>query len=156
YGDTVSVEVAFTAGAKVGTGKVSFSSRFTGSVNGNLPYTTVSIVDFANTGVTTVAHNATLTGNGTTGSPLGVTVPLTLGGSAPSDEAVIVVFNDAEKGNGIEGHGGAGGTAVKGIAAGNGSKGGGVGVSGEGGKTNSANAGIGVVARGGMSDAGEG
>src|SRR5262249_13106360 len=48
FGDTVSVEVAFTAGAKVGTGKVSFSSRFSGSVNGNLPYTTVSIVDFAN------------------------------------------------------------------------------------------------------------
>src|SRR5215471_7055250 len=72
YGDTVSVEVAFTAGGKIGTGKVSFSSRFSGSINGNLPYTTLSIVDFANSGVTTVAHNSTLTGSGTAGAPLGV------------------------------------------------------------------------------------
>jgi len=72
YGDTLSLEVAFNASAKIATGKVSFSSRFTGSVNGNLPYTTVSIVDFANGGVTTVAHDQTLMGDGTAASPLGV------------------------------------------------------------------------------------
>src|SRR5215471_7736181 len=100
FGDTVSVEVAFTAGAKVGTGKVSFSSRFTGSVNGNLPYTTVSIVDFANSGVTTVVHDQTLIGNGTVGSPLGVSVPMTLRGSVPFSVGgeVLFVSNDAGEG----------------------------------------------------------
>jgi hypothetical protein len=45
-------------------------------VNGNLPYTSVSIVDFANSGVSAVAHDSTLTGDGTAGSPLGVASPL--------------------------------------------------------------------------------
>jgi len=91
YGDTLSLEVAFNAAAKVGTGKISFSSRFSGSVNGNLPYTTVSIVDFANGGVAAVSHDGTLTGNGTNGSPLGVAVPLNLNASV--SDPVISITN---------------------------------------------------------------
>jgi hypothetical protein len=72
FGSAVAVEVHFTASSQVGTGKVSFSSRFTASADVNLPHTLVSIVDFANTGVTSVAHDGTLTGNGTSGAPLGV------------------------------------------------------------------------------------
>jgi hypothetical protein len=72
FGDTLGVEVTFNASSHVGTGKVSLSSRFTGSVNGNLPYTAVSIVDFANSGIASVVHDGTLTGNGTSGAPLGV------------------------------------------------------------------------------------
>ena len=72
FGSTLGVEVRFTASGQVGTGKLSFSSRFTGSVNGNLPYTPVSIVDFANGGVTAVSHDGTLSGDGTPGAPLGV------------------------------------------------------------------------------------
>src|SRR5215471_4253472 len=68
YGSIVSVEVNFTAGAQTGSGKISFSSRFTSTVNGNLPYTTVSIVDFGGT----VSHDATLTGDGSPSSPLGI------------------------------------------------------------------------------------
>jgi len=185
FGDTVSVEVAFTAGAKVGTGKVSFSSRFTGSVNGNLPYTTVSIVDFANSGVTTVVHDQTLIGNGTAGSPLGVTVPLTLGGSTlAADEPILFVFNTTQQGTGIEAQSGDGGTAVIGIGNVDGSTGvagtggtgiktgggtgvvatggpgngvkGGTGLEARGGGSSGSDAGVGVVAQGGDSDNGTG
>src|SRR5262249_32031481 len=41
-------------------------------VNGNLPFTTVSIVDFANPGLASVAHDQSLTGDGTPPSPLGI------------------------------------------------------------------------------------
>src|SRR5215471_17146470 len=130
YGDTVSLEVAFTAGSKIGTGKVSFSSRFSGSVNGNLPYTTVSIVDFANGGVTAVshdgtlngdgtpgaplgvvagtvaiAHDPTLLGNGTNGTPLGVAVPLKLTG-APGSKASVIEATNSLGGFGVSATGG--------------------------------------------------
>src|SRR5215510_109915 len=68
YGNIVSLEVSFTAGGQTGSGKISFSSRFTITVNGNLPYTTVSIVDFGGT----ISHDATLTGDGSPASPLGI------------------------------------------------------------------------------------
>jgi hypothetical protein len=161
YGDTVSIEVAFGAGGKIGTGKVSFSSRFSGSVNGNLPYTTVSIVDFANGGVTTVAHDSTLTGNGTAGAPLGVAVPLTLTGAPGSDSSVIEVTNSLG-GRGITA---TGGKAVGFLVGGDGirAKGGdapipGAGVVALGGNTTGANlqSGDGIVAFPGVADAGSG
>jgi hypothetical protein len=186
YGDTVSVEVAFTAGGRIGTGKVSFSSRFSGSVNGNLPYTTVSIVDFANSGVTAVshdgtlngdgtpgaplgvvagtvaiAHDPTLLGNGTNGTPLGVAVPLKLTGAPGSDSTVVQVTNSLG-GTAITATGGkavgflVGGTAIR-------SKGGdaplpGAGVFAIGGDTTGANfqSGDGIVAVPGVADAGSG
>jgi hypothetical protein len=68
YGNIVSLEISLTASGQTGSGKISFSSRFTSAVNGNLPYTTVSIVDFGGT----VTHDSTLTGDGSPGSPLGI------------------------------------------------------------------------------------
>jgi hypothetical protein len=47
YGDSVCLKVNVTTNAQVGTGDVSFSSRFTQSVNGALPFATLSIVNFA-------------------------------------------------------------------------------------------------------------
>src|SRR5215471_15661889 len=186
FGDTVSVEVAFTAGAKVGTGKVSFSSRFSGSVNGNLPYTTVSIVDFANSGVTAVshdgtlngdgtpgaplgvvagtvaiAHDPTLLGNGTNGTPLGVAVPLKLTG-APGSKASVIEATNSLGGFGVSA---TGGKAVGFLLGGSGvnAKGGaaplpGAGVVAAGGDTTGANfqSGDGIVAFPGVADSGSG
>src|SRR5215469_4301898 len=46
YGDSIYAKVNFTASSQVGSGNVTFSSRFTNAVNGNLPYTPVAIVNF--------------------------------------------------------------------------------------------------------------
>ena len=186
YGDTVSLEVAFTAGSKIGTGKVSFSSRFSGSVNGNLPYTTVSIVDFANGGVTAVshdgtlngdgtpgaplgvvagtvaiAHDPTLLGNGTDGTPLGVAVPLKLTG-APGSKSSVIEATNSLGGFGVSA---TGGKAVGFLLGGSGvnAKGGaaplpGAGVVAAGGDTTGANfqSGDGIVAFPGVADSGSG
>jgi len=72
FGDSVTVKISFTAGAQAGTGKLSLSSQFVSPVNGNLPFTTVSIVDFANPGLASVTHDQSLTGDGTPPSPLGI------------------------------------------------------------------------------------
>ena len=47
YGDSVCLKVNITASAVVGTGDVSLSSKFTQSVNGALPFVTISVVNFA-------------------------------------------------------------------------------------------------------------
>ena len=48
YTDTVCARVTFTSGATVGTTIIKYSSKFTGiaGIVGNLPYLTVSVVDF--------------------------------------------------------------------------------------------------------------
>jgi hypothetical protein len=89
FGDTLGVEVSFSAGSHVGTGKVSFLSRFTGSVNGSLPYTAVSIVDFANSGLASIVHDGTLAGNGTSATPLAVVA----GSVAVATDATTLIGN---------------------------------------------------------------
>jgi hypothetical protein len=73
YGDSLSVKVSLMAGAQAGPGRVSLSSQFLSVVNGDLPFTTVSVVDFANSGTSAVAHDQTLMGDGTGAMPLGIT-----------------------------------------------------------------------------------
>jgi hypothetical protein len=46
YGNSLCLRVNFKAGGQVGSGKISFQSRFDRVVNGNLPYDVISIVDF--------------------------------------------------------------------------------------------------------------
>jgi hypothetical protein len=142
YGDTVSVEVALLTGGQVVTGKISFSSRFTGSVNGNLPYTTVSLVNFAPGEVSSVVHDATLVGTGSSNLPLGVAVPLTLSGAASdSTNAVLDVTNTVGSANlpvAIKAQGASGGVMGNAMEA-------------EGGDGN--NGGIGFIAVGGNSSA---
>jgi hypothetical protein len=50
----------------------------------------------------TVAHDATLTGNGTVGSPLGMAIPLNLTGSVGGGGSIITVTN-AASGTGVSG-----------------------------------------------------
>src|SRR6185295_4342611 len=49
-----------------------------------------------------VAHNATLQGNGTTASPLGIAVPLTLSGSVDAG-AILSAANSSTAGDGVSG-----------------------------------------------------
>ncbi len=95
-----------------------------------------------------VAHDLTLQGNGTSGSPLGVAVPLALTGSSSPTE-LVRVLNTATSGAGVFGGGGPGGTGVK--AAGGKSTGarGGGGVEATGGDSTVDGGGVGVSATGG-------
>ncbi|MBI3950448.1 MAG: hypothetical protein HY314_08350 [Acidobacteria bacterium] len=53
--------------------------------------------------LTSVAHNTTLTGNGTVGTPLGVAVPLSLSGSAISGESIFTATNNSGGGDAVAG-----------------------------------------------------
>ena len=72
FGECFSVKVSLIAAAQAGPGKLSLSSQFVSPVNGNLPFTTVAIVDFANSGTSSVTHDQTLIGDGTIAMPLGI------------------------------------------------------------------------------------
>ena len=113
-----------------------------------------------------VFHDATLTGNGTTGSPLGVAIPLQLSGSGPGVD-ILKVTNAAAQGFGIFTRGGdalpvsgsAPGNGLRAFGGDNGNPGpfgvfiGGSGVLGAGGKGVTINnpGGIGVLGIGGES-----
>ena len=65
--------------------------------------------------ITSVAHDASLAGNGAGGSPLGVALPLSLSGSASgSGIALVTIRNSASGNHGIEGDGGPAGAGVVG------------------------------------------
>ncbi len=102
----------------------------------------------------TVSHDMTLQGNGTSGSPLAVAVPLVLTGSS-SPLGLVRVTNTAAQGIGVYGAGGPEGTGVAatgGATSGSGHEGG-VGVRATGGGGSSgAPGGPGVVAFAGDSD----
>ena len=107
-----------------------------------------------------IPHDATLRGNGTAVSPLGVAVPLTLGGSVSG--SIINVSNLSGDGSGVTATGGdntTGGTGGAGViaAGGQGNGIGGSGVKGTGGNTvGLLTGGPGVVAQGGDSTLGAG
>ena len=107
-------------------------------------------------GLQTVFHDATLTGNGTAGSPLGVAVPLILRGSVELGGGVIQATNTAEFGGGVMANGGPGGTGVFGRGGVSTSGDVGVGVEARGGNSDSSFGGAGAVAVGGLSDSGTG
>jgi hypothetical protein len=126
----------------------------------------------ATNALTGVAHNTTLTGNGTQASPLAVSIPLILTGSViGSPDAVIQAFNGTAGGRGIIAGGGnsdddrAGGSGIRALGGGSDGTGGsgveavggsssgfgGNGVSATGGSSNIGVGGIGVSAIGGAS-----
>ncbi|HYL99748.1 MAG TPA: hypothetical protein VEZ90_12395 [Blastocatellia bacterium] len=72
FGDSISVKVNLIASVQTGTGKVSFSGPTVSPINGLLPFTTVAIVDFANSGTSAVTHDQSLIGDGTAAMPLGI------------------------------------------------------------------------------------
>jgi hypothetical protein len=146
-GDTTIFEDKF---GNVGIGTDTPASRLT--VNGTIqsmsggfrfPDGTVQTTS-ATSALFTVAHNATLTGNGTGLSPLGVAVPLFLMGSNPSN-SIFQVANTAATGTGVRAVGGDGNNAL-----------GGIGVSASGGSSDGNGGGDGVVASGGNSNSNDG
>jgi hypothetical protein len=101
-------------------------------------------------GGSSVLHNATLMGSGTSASPLGVAVPLSLRGSVPIGAlipSVAQITNTEPGGTAISGRGGS-------LSAGTGADNGGVGVEGIGGSGLSSITfgGVGVAALGGNSN----
>ncbi|MCI0387302.1 MAG: hypothetical protein MOB07_00815 [Acidobacteria bacterium] len=99
-----------------------------------------------------VAHNATLSGNGTGAMPLGVAVPLSLSGSTGSAGPILVIDNGS--GPGLSATGSVGGTGVT-ANGGGGSNIGGSGVQARGGD-GSGVGGNGAVFFGGIGDGGGG
>jgi hypothetical protein len=114
-------------------------------------------------GLTSIFHDATLTGNGTSGSSLGVAVPLALAGAVPPTApfaAVITATNTAEHGFGVNARGGnsrGGNDGGYGVGAfgGNSDLHGGAGVNAFGGNGNEGG-GLGVIASGGAGNSGGG
>ena len=117
----------------------------------------------ATNGLSSVFHDTTLNGNGTSGSPLGLTVPLTLTGF--SDQPIFSIQNTF-RGDGINATGGSptccfdGGVGVRGFGGDSPSIKGGAGMTAEGGKHTETqfpnDGGDGIRARGGDSVAGIG
>src|SRR5215471_346229 len=106
-------------------------------------------------GGTTVAHDSTLTGNGTSGIPLGVALPLVLTGSG--GQGVIQVTSQTFLGPGLLAVGGETGPGVSGFGGKGGTlAGGGTGVEAVGGKSDMLSGGFGVFSQGGESGSGDG
>ena len=107
-----------------------------------------------------VAHDGTLTGNGTAGSPLGVSLPLILSGAFPRDpvsfaNGIIRVTNTGLFGSAVEAEGGPRGDGV--VAQGGSNEfGGGDGVHAFGGSSTGGTGGDGALAFGGNSFNGNG
>ena len=99
-------------------------------------------------GLATVSRDATLKGDGTQASPLGLSVPLILNGQL-GVRGVIQATNTATTGIGVVGNGGGSGSGVMGIGANTGTGFGGRGVTARGGSSNGFVGGIGLEALGG-------
>lgn len=98
------------------------------------------------TGSIGVVHNATLAGDGTSGSPLGLAVPLIFAGNVSDGNGVITVTNVAPGGPAVFAVGGNSSPTI----------GGGSGLISLGGSGNSAPGGAGLVSFGGNADMGSG
>jgi hypothetical protein len=157
---------------KVGIGTVTPTSTLTvqGMIQTTLggykfPDGTVQTTSAANA-LLTVIHDATLTGNGTSASPLGVAIPLILTGAVDNGNGVITVTNTAPGGPGtfsVGGSasatigGGSGLLALGGTGGGGGSTTpGGVGLVGFGGSASIGSGGTGGTLIGGVSTGGNG
>ena len=106
----------------------------------------------ATSGMGSVAHDSTLTGDGTSGSPLGVAVPLNLTGAIGFGGSIIKATNTAANGYGVEAVGGASGVFATGGDSSSGF--GGDGVTATGGNGSSGTGGHGVFAQGGSGSQG--
>jgi hypothetical protein len=94
---------------KVGIGTMSPGSKLTvagliESLSGGIkfPDGTTQTTAAAPNALSSVAHNGTLTGNGTSGMPLGVTVPLILNGTVGPPNAIVTATNTGS-GTGVKG-----------------------------------------------------
>ena len=143
--------------SKIASGQVvkSFNGLFdnvTLAAGSNISITplgnTLTIASTAS-GPGSVVHDATLTGNGTAGSPLGIKSPLTL---TASIGPVIRATSSGVASTGVEGNGGPSGPGVDAFGGDSNSSFGGPGVNAIGGSSDSGFGGIGLVAHGGVSN----
>jgi hypothetical protein len=143
----------------VGIGTDSPTSRLTvagmiASTSGGIRFPDGTIQATSATGALfSVPHDATLMGDGTAGSPLGISVPLLLRGPAMTAESFVLTVELESGGSGVLSKGGdssdsTGGTGIFG-EGGSGAELGGTGVSAKGGFSGTGEGGIGVNARGG-------
>jgi hypothetical protein len=179
--DTIHLANNAVTGAKIANGTLvrSLNGLFdnvTVAAGANITITpSGNTLTIAATGVLAdVAHNTTLTGNGTQASPLGVAVPLKLSGGVQFG-SVLEVSNTNEGSNGVTvnagsgtfggnavvatggtGTTGLGGIGVRGDGGGSFSGGGGAGTAGVGGDTFSGVGGTGVIAQAGEAINGNG
>jgi hypothetical protein len=100
-------------------------------------------------GLASIFHDTTLTGNGTSSSPLGVAIPLILTGSVDNGNGVITVTNTAAGGPAVFATGGNASVSVGGGA-------GMLALGGTGASTGTAPGGVGLVAFGGSASSGNG
>lgn len=134
----------------VGIGTDTPTSRLTvagtiHSLSGGVKFPDGSVQTTSATGTLfSVTHDATLAGDGTTGSPLRVAVPLSLSGSTPS--SILTLINSP----------GSGGDGLRAIGGTSGAAPGGKGVRAFGGATSSGKGGEGIFAGGGNSSSGDG
>ena len=158
-GDSVITEDKFGnvgVGAGVPTSKLTVAGMIQ-SLSGGITFPDGTIQTTSATGALfSIPHDATLTGNGTAASPLGVAVPLNLSG-AVAFNATISITNTAVAGIGVTARGGdtSSGQAGFGVSAFGGNSDstfGGIGVRAEGGVSTSSSGGNGVTALGGESD----
>ena len=124
---------------------------------------TLTIASSNSGGLTSVATNSTLAGNGTSGSPLGIALPLNLSGAGGAFPAPLVnIENTSLGGAGLRAVAGSntglgfGGAGVQSFGGGAESSNGGIGIASDGGASASGNGGRGVAALGGDSQSGRG
>jgi hypothetical protein len=117
-------------------------------------------------GLQSVIHDSTLSGDGTAGSPLGVSFPLVLKGASPGcciEDRVLTLWNTSDGQNGLVVIAGGsatstrkGGTGIFTLGGISNTDDGGAGVSTTGGGSAGGRGGEGMVAHGGSSDSGDG
>lgn len=158
-GDSVITEDKY---GNVGVGTALPTSKLTvagiiESLSGGIKFPDGTIQTTSASGaLVSVFHDATLTGNGTTGSPLGVSIPLTLSGSVSgSTSQILKVTNNGGDGGAFKAIGGPanitqGGTGVLGIGGNATGHPSGIGVAGLGGDSSNGNGGAGVTGQGGF------
>ena len=133
------------------------------TTSGGIKFPDGSTMTSAAAVLTSVEHDATLKGDGSAGSPLGLAVPLIFAGDVNNGNGVITVTNTAAGGPGIFSVGGNASAAIGGGSGlltlggtGAGTSPGGVGVVGFGGSAANSSGGTGGSFIGGVSTAGNG
>jgi hypothetical protein len=166
FGFLIDSVMSEDASGRIGVGTTTPGSKLTvagriETLEGGIKFPNGSIQLSA--GISLVNHNATLAGNGTEASPLGVAIPLTLSGAVNNGNGVITVTNTAAGGPGLFSVGGVanatigGGSGVLALGGtGFNTSPGGVGLVGFGGSATQSSGGTGGSLIAGVSTAGNG
>ena len=127
-----------------------------GGNNITITHSANSLTIAASNSLAAVSHDLTLTGDGSTGSPLGIAIPLFLDGSVSGFASHVLTARNTDAGNGVFAGGGPGGTGLDARGGDGFTGGGGLGLSARGGDSREATPGDGLTATGGNSGIGFG